>query len=135
MAAINVVRFKLKPGQEQRFIDFHRTANPGFKGFEQGWLVKTGEQSFCFVGVWKSYQRIVDARAGMIGMLDGFRDALEDLGGGLGVTDPVSGEAVVTLKLAPAKKKRGKKKPAAKKSAARRPAKKAARKKATAKKR
>ena len=31
----------------------------------------------------------------MIGFLDEVRDCLEDLGGGLGVTDPVSGEAVV----------------------------------------
>jgi hypothetical protein len=31
----------------------------------------------------------------MIALLDSFRENLEDLGGGLGVTDPVSGEAVV----------------------------------------
>ena len=31
----------------------------------------------------------------MIATLDAFRDKLEDLGGGLGVTDPVSGEAVI----------------------------------------
>ena len=30
----------------------------------------------------------------MIANLDMIRDLLEDLGGGLGVTDPVSGEAV-----------------------------------------
>ena len=30
-------------------------------------------------------------------MLDTFRDLLEDQGGSLGVTDPVSGEAVVEL--------------------------------------
>ena len=45
----------------------------------------------------------------MIGLLDSFRGYLEDLGGGLGVTDPVSGEVVVSLKAA---------KPKAKKSAA-----------------
>jgi hypothetical protein len=33
----------------------------------------------------------------MIAMLDTFRDTLEDLGGGLGVTDPVSGEAGVEV--------------------------------------
>lgn len=33
----------------------------------------------------------------MIGILDSFRDDLEDLGGGLGVTDPVSGEMAVRL--------------------------------------
>jgi hypothetical protein len=34
----------------------------------------------------------------MITILDSFRDTLEDLGGGLGVTDPVSGETIVDLK-------------------------------------
>ena len=33
----------------------------------------------------------------MIAILDGKRDLLEDLGGGLGVTDPVSGDAVLEL--------------------------------------
>ncbi len=37
---------------------------------------------------------IVKARAEMIASLDQVRTMLEDLGGGLGVTDPVSGEAV-----------------------------------------
>jgi hypothetical protein len=69
----------------------------GFKGLAGGWLVKTGERSYCFVGQWRSFQNIVDARSQMIGFLDGMRDMLEDLGGGLGVTDPVSGEAVVTM--------------------------------------
>jgi hypothetical protein len=34
----------------------------------------------------------------MIATLDSFRDTLEDLGGGLGVTDPVSGPVVLELK-------------------------------------
>jgi hypothetical protein len=33
----------------------------------------------------------------MIAKLDTFRDTLEDLGGGLGVTEPVSGEVVLEL--------------------------------------
>jgi hypothetical protein len=39
---------------------------------------------------------IVAARPSMIATLDGMRDHLEDLGGGLGVTDPRSGEAVIS---------------------------------------
>jgi hypothetical protein len=38
------------------------------------------------------------ARPNMIAILDPFRDTLEDLGGGLGVTDPVSGPVVLELK-------------------------------------
>jgi hypothetical protein len=33
----------------------------------------------------------------MTPILDSFRDTLEDLGGGLGVTDPISGPSVVAL--------------------------------------
>jgi len=47
---------------------------------------------------------------------------LEDLGQGLGVTDPVSGEAVVALKAPEPKKAKAKPKP--KKKTAKRPAKK-----------
>ena len=94
MRAYNVVRFKVKPGQEEKFIEAHRL-DPPFKGFLGGALVKTGDRAYCLVGEWESFDRIVAARETMLGMLDSFRDLLEDLGGGLGKTDPVSGEAVI----------------------------------------
>ena len=105
MTAYNTVRFRVKPGREQAFIDAHKQINPTFKGFRGGALVKTGDRTFCFVGEWASMQKLADARPHMIGLLDSFRDHLEDLGGGLGVTDPVSGEAVVTLKATKPKAK------------------------------
>jgi len=120
MTAFNVVRFRVKPGQEQQFIDAHRTARPGFKGFVGGWLVKTGDQTFCIIGQWRNFQSLVDARPEMIGILDGMRGMLEDLGGGLGVTDPVSGEAVVTLGGSKPAKKRARARPKAKRKAAKR---------------
>ena len=40
----------------------------------------------------------IQARPNMIATLDSFRDTLEDLGGGLGVTDPVAGPVVLALK-------------------------------------
>jgi hypothetical protein len=115
MTAYNIVRFRVKPGYEQKFIDAHKNAKPNFKGFVEGAMVKTGEHTFCFVAKWSNFKRIADARAGMIAMLNSFRDCLDDLGGGMGVTDPVSGEAVLTLKLAAPKRAKPKKKPAAKK--------------------
>lgn len=96
MTAYNVVRYKVKPGQEQKFIDGHKNVQ-GFPGFKGGALVKTGDRIFCFVGQWENFDRIVAARPAMIAVLDTFRDSLEDLGGGLGVTDPVSGSVVVEL--------------------------------------
>lgn len=101
MSAFNIVRFRVKTGNEQRFIDAHRKLRPKFKGFLGGQLVKTGDRTFCIVGEWRNFQSIVAARPEMIGFLDGFRAMLEDLGGGLGVTDPVSGESVLKLSAPP----------------------------------
>ena len=41
---------------------------------------------------------LVKARPNMIATLNSFRDTLEDLGGGLGVTDAVAGPVVLGLK-------------------------------------
>jgi hypothetical protein len=101
MTAFNVVRFRVKPGDEQRFVDAHRTMKTDLKGFLGGALVKTGDRTFCFVGEWRNFQSIVAARPQMVTILDEFRSMLEDLGGGLGLTDPVSGE--VAVKLGPPK--------------------------------
>lgn len=98
MEAFNIVRFRVKPGQEQAFVEAHRKMNPGFMGLKQAVLVKTGERSYCFVGQWDDMVAIVAARPGMVALLDGFRGMLEDLGGNLGVTDPVSGEVAVRMK-------------------------------------
>ena len=105
MTAFNIVRCRVKPGHEEHFIAAHRGRRlmPGFRG---GALIKTGERSYCIVGEWTSHQRMVEARPKMIAILDTFRDDLEDLGAGLGVTDPVSGEVVVKLPASkPATKK------------------------------
>jgi hypothetical protein len=106
MRAFNVVRFRVKAGNEQRFIDEHRKARPAFKGFLAGSLIRTGDQTFCLVGEWRNSQSLGAARPQMIAMLDVFRDLLEDLGGGLGVTDPVSGEVVATIAAPKARTKR-----------------------------
>jgi hypothetical protein len=97
MTAFNVVRFRVKPGREQDFVDAHRRAKRDFKGGRRLALVKTGERTYCVIGEWDGMQSLVDARPQMIALLDTFRDTLEDLGGGLGVTDPASGEVVLEI--------------------------------------
>jgi antibiotic biosynthesis monooxygenase (ABM) superfamily enzyme len=99
MTAFNVVRFRVKPGREEAFLDAHRRANAGFKGFRRGSLIRTGERAYCMVGEWDSYESLAAARPQMIALLDTFRGELENLGGGAGVTDAVSGEVVLELKL------------------------------------
>jgi hypothetical protein len=113
MTAYNIVRTRLKPGFEKRFIEAHRNFPSDVPGFRGATLVKTGEDSFCIIGEWSSFKKLADARPKMIGTLDSIRHMLEDLGDGLGVTDPVSGEAVATIKP----RAKPKKKKAAKKSA------------------
>jgi hypothetical protein len=119
MTAFNVVRFRVKPGREQEFLDAHKKAERFFPGMRRFVMLKTGERSYCVMAEWASFDKIVAARPSMIGILDSFRDTLEDLGGGLGVTDPVAG-TVVMDKRPPAKKaakKKAKKAPAKKKPA------------------
>ena len=105
MAAFNIVRFRVKPDFEQQMVDFHRQVRVNAAGFLGGWLVKTGDRTYCMVGQWKSFQNIAKARPEMSGVLDQFRSMLEDLGNGLGVTDPVSGDVAVTVKSARPKRR------------------------------
>lgn len=109
MTAFNVVRFRVKPGMEDEFVESHRKLRPEFEGFLGGSLIRTGEQTFCLIGEWRSFPSIVAARPQMIAILDAYRDMLEDLGGELGITDPVSGEAVARLAAPKAGKRVAKK--------------------------
>jgi hypothetical protein len=99
MTASNVVRFRVKSGQEKDFVHVHEEMFPdGMPGGEKAFLIQTGPREFCIVGLWDSMYAIAAARPTMIGMLDRFRHMLEDLGDGKGVTDPVSGEIVASTK-------------------------------------
>ena len=97
MNAFNIVRVRVKPGHDQAFIEAHRRADTAFKGWLRGALVKTGERAYCIVGEWDSMASLAAARPQMLAVLDTFRADLEDLGQGLGVSDPVSGEVVLNL--------------------------------------
>ncbi|HEY8254814.1 MAG TPA: antibiotic biosynthesis monooxygenase [Rhizomicrobium sp.] len=132
MTAFNIVRFRVKPGREEEFLAAHQKAERFFPGMRRFVMVKTGERSYCVMAEWASFDKIVAARPSMIGILDSFRDTLEDLGGGLGVTDPVAG-TVVMEKRSPAKKAGKKRK--VKKASPKNPAKKKVAKKKKAKRR
>jgi quinol monooxygenase YgiN len=98
MTAFNAVRFKVKPGREQEFLDAHKKAEANWPGLERANIINTGERSYCIIAEWTDMESLAKARANMIATLDSFRDTLEDLGGGIGVTDPVSGPVVLSLK-------------------------------------
>jgi antibiotic biosynthesis monooxygenase (ABM) superfamily enzyme len=98
MTAFNAVRFRVKPGREQQFLDAHKRVEADWPGLRQANIIKTGERAYCIIAEWSDVDALAAARPKMIQTLDSFRDTLEDLGGGLGVTGPVSGPVVLALK-------------------------------------
>ena len=98
MTAFNAVRFRVKPGREQEFLDAHRKRIADWPGLKHVNLIKTGERSYCIIAEWSGMDALAAARPDMIATLDTFRDTLEELGNGLGLTDPVSGEVVLAIK-------------------------------------
>lgn len=98
MTAFNAVRFRVKPGREQDFLDAHRGAGADWPGLRHAHIIDAGEGRYCIIAEWESMDAMAAARPQMIATLDKFRDCLEELGEGLGVTDPVSGPVVMALK-------------------------------------
>jgi hypothetical protein len=97
MTAFNAVRFRVKKGQDQAFLDAHRGVDE-WPGLRHASIIRTGDQTYCIIAEWSDPDALVAARPAMIATLDKFRHTLEDLGGGLGLTDPVSGPVVMALK-------------------------------------
>ena len=97
MTAFNAVRFKVKPGRNQQFLDAHERIDREWQGLRHVNIIQTGDQTFCIIGEWDNMDSLAAARPQMIATLDTFRDMLEEQGEA-GVTDPVSGPVVLSLK-------------------------------------
>ena len=98
MTAFNAVRFKVKPGREQEFLDAHRSVGSDWPGLRHAHIIETGEGGYCIIAEWEDAESLAAARPQMIATLDSFRDTLDELGPGRGVTDPVSGSVVLAMK-------------------------------------
>ena len=98
MAAFNAIRFKVKPGRDEEFLQAHQNVERDWPGLERVNLIQTGDHNYCIIGEWADMDSLAAARPHMIATLDSVRDTLQDLGDGLGVTDPVSGPVVLQLK-------------------------------------
>jgi hypothetical protein len=98
MTAFKAVRFRVKPGRDQEFLEAHKKVQANWPGLKHANIIKTGDRTYCIIAEWTDMDSLVKARPRMIAILDSFRDTLDDLGGGLGVTDPVSGPVVLALK-------------------------------------
>jgi hypothetical protein len=98
MTVFNVVRFKVKPGMDEAFLDAHKSIGESWTGLRHANIIKTGESRYCLIAEWESAEALASGRAPMIATLNSFRSTLDDLGGGLGVTDAVSGPVVLSAK-------------------------------------
>jgi hypothetical protein len=98
MTAFNVVRFKVKPGMEEAFLDAHRNIAESWLGMRHANIIKTGEGRYCIIAEWESAEALAAGRPHMVATLNSFRQTLDDLGGGLGLTDPVGGPVVLAVK-------------------------------------
>ncbi len=101
MTAFNVVRFRVKPGREQEFLDAHRNIQSNSIGWKRADMIRTGDRSYCVIGEWEDIAAVAAARPNMIATPNSFSDTLEDLGGDLGITDPVSGPVVLEIRYTP----------------------------------
>src|SRR5580704_12502263 len=82
MTAFNVVRFRVKPGMEQAFLDAHRDGKAAWPGLVRGSIISTGGSDFVLIGEWPDQATLAAARQRMIETLNTFRDTLEHLGSG-----------------------------------------------------
>lgn len=98
MPAFNTVRFSVKPGRDQQFLDAHKNIGATWLGLVHANIIKTGDRTYCLIAEWPDMETCIKARTSMIATLNSFRDTLDDLGGGLGVTDPATGPVVLALK-------------------------------------
>ena len=98
MTVFNVVRFKVKSGMDQAFLDAHKNVGKDWAGLRHANIIKGGDGRYCIIAEWESQEVMAAARPQMIATLDSFRATLDDLGGGLGLTDPMSGPVVMALK-------------------------------------
>jgi len=76
MAAFNAVRFRLKPGRDQEFLDAHKGIGQAWPGLVQANIIKTGDQSYCLIAEWPDMDACAAARPAMIATLNSFRDTL-----------------------------------------------------------
>ena len=95
MPAFNIVRFVVKPGMDQQFLDAHGPGKAKWPGLIRGTKIKTSNGCFCLIGEWTDAAALAAARPQMIATLDTFRDILVPMASGL--TDAESGPAVLTL--------------------------------------
>jgi hypothetical protein len=71
MAAFNTVRFRVKRGREQQFLDAHsKSVVADWQGLRHANMIKTGERTYCIIAEWADMDALANARTQMIATLD-----------------------------------------------------------------
>ena len=66
MTAFNAVRFRVKPGREQEFLDAHAKVLRNWAGLLHANIIKTGERTYCIIAEWVDMNSLANARPNMI---------------------------------------------------------------------
>ena len=66
MTAFNAVRFRVKAGREQEFLDAHKKRAVDWPGLSHVNMIKTGERSYCVIAEWTDMDALAKARPSMI---------------------------------------------------------------------
>ena len=91
MSTFNVVRFRVKPGQEDRFLDAHRDGKANWPGLLHGAMIKTGDRVRVSCAKERSGRLIAELTIGLAGP-DGSLAAMTKAAG---ATDPGCPSGVV----------------------------------------
>ena len=67
MTAFNAVRFRVKPGRDQNFIDAHK--NISWPGLKHAYIIKTGDRTYCVIAEWPDMETLANVRPNMIATL------------------------------------------------------------------
>jgi hypothetical protein len=91
-----VIRFIVKDGSQDSFIEIYNKRT-SLDGLISRVLLRTGDKTFCSVGIWEDEFYLVKNRENMALFLNSFREMLEEISPELGVTDAVSGAVVAEV--------------------------------------
>jgi hypothetical protein len=69
MTAFNAVRFRVKPGRNQEFLDAHRSVDRNWPGLNRVNMTQTGEHEYCIIGEWDDMDSLAAARPNMLATL------------------------------------------------------------------
>ena len=62
--AVNAVRFRVKPGREQEFLDAHKKVERNWAGLQHVNIIKTGDRTYCIIAEWTDMDALAAALDG-----------------------------------------------------------------------